>query len=497
MAAPAVSFRKIGKRFPGVAALDDVSFDIGAGSCHAICGENGAGKSTLSRILAGIAQPDDGEILIDDTPVHFGEPRDALAAGVAMVHQELVFCENLSVEENLFLGDLPARRTLLDRPALRQRALALLDSLNVAIDPAARVETLSVAQQQLVQIAAAVGSGARIIIFDEPTSSLGEREVEQLYTLIDALRARGVTLIYISHRMPEIFRLCDTITVLRDGRHVSTEQAAALDERAVVQQMIGRELTQYFPEHERMPPGAELLNVANYASPGRFHDIALTLHAGEVVGLAGLTGAGRSELAQALFGLDPAATGDLHVDGKPVELSTPQDALAAGIGLVPEDRKRQGLVLGMLGRENVTLPIVDRLARWTWIRRDEERQVAASSASRVHARSDALETAAMTLSGGNQQKLVLARWLAARSRILILDEPTRGVDVGAKAELHAWIDRLAASGTAILLISSELPELLNLSRRIVVLREGTVAGELSRAEATQERLLGLMAGLAD
>ena len=495
MVAPAVRFVGITKRFPGVVALSDVGFDVAPGSCHAICGENGAGKSTLSSILAGIQAPDAGDLSIDGRPVRFGSPREALAAGVAMVHQELAFCENLSVAENLFLGQLPTRRGFLARRTLHAQATELLRSIGAEIDPDRAVESLSIAQQQLVQIAAAVGSGARVIIFDEPTSSLGERESEQLFALLGSLRARGVTVLYITHRMPEIFRLCDTVTVLRDGRHVCTEPTAALDEATLVQRMIGRRLELYFPKHQRVAPGAEVLRVEGLSSPGRFSDISFALRAGEVVGMAGLVGAGRSEIARALFGLDPAATGSIQVRGKHAEIRSPDDAMEHGIGLVPEDRKRQGLVLSMLTRENTTLPILDRLARWTIVQRPQEIQAAGAQLERVQVRASYFESPTMTMSGGNQQKVVLAKWLAAQSTILIMDEPTRGVDVGAKAELHAWIDRIAAEGAAVLLISSELPELLNLSRRILVLRAGQLVGEVARDEADQDTLLRMMAGI--
>ena len=495
MAAPAVRFVGITKRFPGVVALSDVGFDVASGSCHAICGENGAGKSTLSSILAGIQTQDAGDLIIDGRPVRFNSPRDALAAGVAMVHQELAFCDNLSVAENLFLGQLPTRRGFLARDTLRAQATELLRSIGAAIDPDRAVETLSIAQQQLVQIAAAVGSGARVIIFDEPTSSLGERESEQLFALLRSLRERGVTVLYITHRMPEIFRLCDSVTVLRDGRHVCTAPAATLDEATLVQRMIGRRLEQYFPEHQRAAPGAEVLRVEGLSSAGKFSEISFALRAGEVVGMAGLVGAGRSEIARALFGLDPTATGSIRVRGERVAIRRPGDAMKHGIGLVPEDRKRQGLVLSMLTRENTTLPILDRFARWTIVQRQKERQVASTHLGQVQVRASYFESPTVTMSGGNQQKVVLAKWLAAASTILILDEPTRGVDVGAKAELHAWIDRMAAEGAAILLISSELPELLNLSRRILVLRAGRLVGELSRDDADQDTLLRMMAGI--
>lgn len=468
---------------------------MAAGSCHAICGENGAGKSTLSKVLAGIISPDEGKILLDGKAVRFAEPRDALAHGIAMVHQELAFCENLSVAENLFLGQLPAKNGLVDWERLHADTKELLASIGAEIDPAECVETLSIAQQQLVQIAAAVGSGARVIIFDEPTSSLGERESEQLFALLTTLRGRGVTVLYITHRMAEIFRLCDTVTVLRDGKHVCTEPTGAHDEASLVQKMIGRRLEHYFPEQQRVAPGIELLRVDGLSSPGVFSDISFTLHAGEVVGMAGLVGAGRSEIARALFGLDCAATGTIHVRGVRVAIRNPGDAMQHGIGLVPEDRKRQGLVLPMLTRENTTVPTLDRMSTWSFVNADQERGVATTQLERMQVRASYLEAPTMTMSGGNQQKVVLAKWLAAGSNILILDEPTRGVDVGAKAELHAWIDRMAAEGAAILLISSELPELLNLSRRILVLRGGRIVGEVPREEADQDTLLRMMAGI--
>lgn len=490
----AIRFQHITRRFPGVVALDDVSFDVVEGEVHAICGENGAGKSTLGRVLAGIHAPDAGTIELFGTPVRFGSPRDALAAGVVMVHQELAFCDNLSVAENLCLSRLPSRWGVVDREALRRRASRLLADVGAShIDPERQLSSLGIAGQQVVQIAAAVGSGARVIIFDEPTSSLGDAEAERLYALITQLRARGITQLYVSHRMPEIFRLADRITVLRDGRHVATQRRDEIDEATLVQQMIGRRLEQYFPAHVKGAAGEELLRVESLSSGGRFRDVSFSLHAGEVLGLAGLVGAGRSEIAQAIFGLDGAARGTIWVRGKRASIRSPRDAMGLGMGLVPEDRKRQGLVLGMAARENTTLPTLSDLSHFGWIDRRRERAVAAGLLERLRVRAGLLDAPVMECSGGNQQKVVLAKWLAAGSDVLILDEPTRGVDVGAKAELHAWIDREAAAGKGVLLISSELPELLNLSTRILVLRGGRVVGELSRADATQDRLLRLMA----
>ncbi|HEX6740152.1 MAG TPA: sugar ABC transporter ATP-binding protein [Vicinamibacteria bacterium] len=494
---PAVTFEGIGKRFPGVKALEGVTFDVAAGSCHALCGENGAGKSTLGKILAGVHAPDAGRLLVFGREVHFHSPREALEAGVAMVHQELAFCPNLSVAENLCLGRLPAKALLVQRDELRRRARAMIEGIGVALDVDRLAGSLTIGQRQMMQIASAVSTGARVIVFDEPTSSLSEHEAVQLFQLMGRLKAQGVTCIYVSHRMPEIFRLCDTATVLRDGQHVATRPLAELDEAALVQMMIGRRLEGRTPDHVKGQPGRERLRVEGLTSPGKFHDVSFTLRAGEVLGLAGLVGAGRSELAQALFGLDPAATGRVVVDGQPVHVDGPVTAMRLGLGLVPEDRQHQGLVLGMSGTANTSLPILERLARFVFIRLPEERKLAAEHFGRLRVRTPGLEFPVAGLSGGNQQKIVLAKWLAARCGVLMLDEPTRGVDVGAKAEIHALIDQLAVDGNAILLISSELPELLSLSTRILVLRAGRVAGEVAREQATEESVMRLMAGVAE
>ena len=493
-ATPRIRFVGVTKHFPGMVALNNVSFDVVAGSCHAICGENGAGKSTLGKILAGLLRPDSGHIELDGRSVSFATPRAALSAGVAMVHQELAFCDNLTVGDNLCLRSLPQRWGVIRSQELRTRAQALLAAIGAHFDPDRPMRSLSVAEQQVVQIAAAVGEGAKVVVFDEPSSSLGEQETEQLYALVRVLRARGVTQLFVSHRMPEIFALCDTITVLRDGQHVITQSTAQMSEASLVRHMIGREIGTHVAHHAMAARGAEWLRVDHLSSPGRFHDVSFSVHAGEVVGLAGLVGAGRSEIARAIFGLDRAVTGTIAVRGQNAAIRTPRDAMRCGIGLVPEDRKRQGLVLGMRTRENATLPTVSRFARGGWIDRSAESIAVSESFGRVALRSGA-EVAVSSLSGGNQQKVVLSKWLTAASDLLILDEPTRGVDVGAKAELHAWIDERALAGVAILLISSELPELLALSSRILVLREGRLRGELARADATQDKLLRLMTGL--
>lgn len=493
--AAAVRFESISKRFPGVQALHDVTLDVGEGTCHALCGENGAGKSTLGKVLAGIHVPDAGHLYIHGQQVRFSTPRDARLAGVGMVHQELAFCGHLSVAENLCLGALPAKRGMVDRTAMEVRAAGMLAEIGAEVDVRREAGRLATAQQQLVQIAAAVGGGARIIIFDEPTSSLSLAEVERLYQLIDRLKARGVTCLFVSHRMVEVFRVCDTVSVLRDGALVATRATRDLTEPELVQMMIGRPLSQYFPRPAGDGPRDEKLRVERLALAGRFQDVSFRIHAGEVVALAGLVGAGRSEVARSLFGIEPATRGDVFVDGQRAVIHSPRDAIRLGLGLVPEDRKLQGIVGAMSVLHNAALAILRRVSRLGWIDRRAERDSVRGVLDRLGVRADPAVPVA-TLSGGNQQKVVLARWLATQATIMILDEPTRGVDVGAKAEIHALIGELTARGTAVLLISSELPEILGLADRIVVLREGRVAGEVSRADATQERLLRMMAGLA-
>ncbi len=492
-----LSFRSISKGFPGVQALDGVSFEIGRGSCHALMGENGAGKSTLGKILAGVYTPDDGTIELEGVSVAPKTPLEARHIGIAMVHQELAFCPNLSIAENLCLGSIPSRLGWVDRRRMRQQASTMLEAIGAPFDVRRPIGELSTGQEQLVQIAAAVGTGARIIVFDEPTSSLSVAESEHLFSLIQQLQARGITIVYVSHRMEEIFRLCDSITVLRDGRHVITEPISSTNNDRVIRQMVGRDVESREPAHATRPLGEELLRVEDLSSPGKFCGVGFSVRAGEVVGLAGLVGAGRSEVAQAVFGLDPRATGRVWVRGRELPFGKVSAALAAGLGLLPEDRKRMGLVLSMNCRENTSLATLGRLSSFGFVRRSEERKVARRYAERLRVKTPSLETVTGGLSGGNQQKIALAKWLVRECGVLIVDEPTRGVDVGAKAEIHRLLDELACEGLGLVVISSELPEVMNLSRRILVMRQGRLVGEVPRAAFSQPALMRLMAGVAE
>ena len=491
---PFLEIRGLRKSFPGVVALDGVSLSIERGSCHALIGENGAGKSTVGKILAGVQRADSGEILLDGKAISPATPLEARNLGIAMVHQELAFCPNLTVAENLCLGDQPRHFGFVDRPAMRKRADFMLSAIGAELDPSRAIAELTTGQEQLVQIAAAVGTGAKVIIMDEPTSSLSVRESARLFELIERLRQSGITLIYVSHRMEEIFQVCDAVTILRDGKVAAGGLVADWTPEKVVQAMIGRALENRAPG-QVFSGGEEILRVEKLSSAGRFREISFSVQAGEIVGLAGLVGAGRSEVAQAIFGLDPEVSGKISLRGKSLAPASVAAALKEGIGFLPEDRKRLGLVLSMNCRENISLTLLDELSRAGVIDRERERAVAEQFIGRLRIKTPSLETPVAALSGGNQQKVALAKWLSRQCSLLIVDEPTRGVDVGAKAEIHQLISELAASGMAVLLISSELPEVMQLSHRILVLREGSMVGELTQAEFTEERLMRMMAGL--
>jgi len=494
-AAPALEMRHISKQYPGVRALDDVSLTVYEGEVHALLGENGAGKSTLMKILAGAETKDSGEILLSGQRVHIDSPQKAMSLGISIIYQEFNLVPYLSAGENIFLGREP--RALLpgfvDFRTLYRRSQEVLDRLGVRLDARAPVYRLSVAQQQMVEIAKATSKQARIIIMDEPSATLTEHELQALFNLIRQLKANGVSIVYISHRLEEVFEICDRATIMRDGRVIATEPVANLTRDQIIRLMVGRELKEAIPKvaAETGPPA---LSVNHLNRRGVLHDISFEVRQGEILGLAGLVGAGRTETARAIFGADPIDGGTIEVFGKPVRIRSPQDAIHHGIGLVTEDRKQQGLVLGMAVRENNTLAHLDALATLGFIRTREERQVAERYRSNLGIKTPSVEQVTQNLSGGNQQKVVLAKWLFTGSKILIFDEPTRGIDVGAKSEIYKLMNALAAQGVAILMISSELPEVLGMSDRILVMHEGRIMGELSRAEATQEKIMHLATG---
>ena len=507
--APVLEMRGVRKTFPGVVALDDVDLTLHAGDVHMLLGENGAGKSTLMKILSGAYRKDAGEIRIDGQPVDIGSPRDALALGIRVIYQELNLVPQLSVAENIFLGAMPTRWTgVVDWRALDDRASHVLADLGLdvaALGPRTRVARLGMAQRQMVEIAKALVStstagspaaqGLKVLVMDEPTSSLTSREVTQLFALIERLTARGVAIVYITHRLDEVFRIGRRVTVLRDGRHVMTRLLSEVTVPELVRLMANRDLSEQFPK-VRAARGPELLRVEHVSRGTTLSDISLSLHAGEVLGIAGLVGAGRTELARVIAGADRCETGRLLVDGGEVRLRGPADAIARGIGLLPEDRKAQGLVPGLTVVRNVALPHGTRLARLGVLTRQCEAALAGPIADELRVKSTATQ-AVRLLSGGNQQKVVLGKWLAGDVRIFIFDEPTRGIDVGAKVEIYHLMNRLTARGAGIIMISSELPELLGMSDRILVMHRGRIQAEIDAADATEERVLRAALGLAN
>ena len=489
---PLLEFRRVGKRFGVVHALSDVTLPIHTGEILALVGENGAGKSTLTRIMEGVHQPDTGEVVIDGAPVRLRAPAEAHAAGIRVIHQEPDIFPNLSVAENLFVGDL--RRVagiFLDRADLAARTAALLArfGLEHALSPWILAGALSAAHRKLLEIMRALRAGVRILALDEPTSSLTDDEAKLLFNVVHQLRSEGVALVYISHRMPEIRSHADRVAILRDGRLVACRPVAEVSEAEIIHFMVGRPVSTLF-DRPPTPVGKVALETRGL-TPARVREASISIRAGEVVGLGGLMGAGRSELALAIFGQDRLTSGAVMVDGAEIRLRSPADAIAAGIGLAPEERKSQALLLMRSVAENVTLCVRDRVSRFGFLSRAAELLVASEQVERMRVKTLSLDQLVSNLSGGNQQKVVLGRWLARAPRVLILDEPTRGIDVGAKAEIYRLIAELAASGIAILVISSELPELIGLSDRILVMAAGRIVGEVQRGEATEQRVLEL------
>jgi ribose transport system ATP-binding protein len=493
--APLLEVRRLSKTFPGVRALTEVSLHANAGEVLAIVGENGAGKSTLMKILAGIYQPDGGEILYSGQVASFTSVRAALKAGIVLIHQELNLAEKLSVSANLFLG----RETCGPLGWLRQRtmndeALTLLRRVGLNAAPTASVSCLTIGQRQLVEIARALGQSARILIMDEPTSSLSQREAETLFHVIADLKKSGVTVLYISHRLAEVKTVADRVVVLRDGRNAGELARSNIDHESMVRMMVGREMTQLYPR-DRPPPTGIRLEVSQLTFEGGGKaPISFQVRGGEVVGLAGLVGAGRTELAEALFGLRKIFSGNVRLDGQLVRVNDPRSAVTRGILLAPEDRRRFGLILRDSVQRNLSLPNLRQLAHWGFVSRSREKTLADQTIGRLKIRTPSANQIVGLLSGGNQQKVVFGKWLARDPKVLILDEPTRGVDVGARAEIYGFINELACQGVAILMISSDLEEVLGVSDRILVMHQGRIAGELPRDQLSEEAVMRLATG---
>ncbi len=488
-APPMLELSRVVKSFGAVVALRSGSLRMHPGSIHALIGENGAGKSTLVKIVAGLYRRDAGEFRLNGEEVDFTSTAQSKAAGIAVIYQEPTLFPDLSVTENVFMGRQPVGRFgRIDRRAMRREVESLFLRLGVRIDPDRPAEGLSIADQQVIEIAKAVSLDARVLIMDEPTAALSGVEVDRLFAIARSLRDEGRALLFISHRFDEVFDLCDTVTVMRDGSYIATTPIAETTVDELVRQMVGRDVTDLFPKIEA-EIGEPLLEVEGLSSAGVFHDISFTVRSGEIVGLAGLVGAGRSEVARAVFGVDGYDSGSVTLEGRPVKKGDPARAMLQGIALVPEDRRKQGLVLESSVARNITLSIRNQLAKAGIITSGFENRAAKVWASRLEVKTNALSTVAATLSGGNQQKVVLGKWLATEPRVLIVDEPTRGIDVGTKAEVHRLLSELAGRGIGILMISSELPEVLGMADRVLVMREGRITAEIDRADATSENVM--------
>ena len=484
-----LSMEGISKSFGGVKVLDNVQFSLRQGEVHALMGENGAGKSTLMKILSGIYAKDAGSVQIEGCEAQAASPKAAQDLGVAIIHQELNLIPDLSIQENMFLGrEFKLGRTgFINRARMRDEAKRYLSQLGMALNPESPAGELSVGQQQMVEIAKALSMQARILVLDEPTAALTKREIEKLFEIIAALKAQGVGMIYISHRMEEIFQISDRITVLRDGRYIGTKDTSGTTMDELVRMMVGREIKERFPKLDTKI-GEERLRVEGLSQEGKLRDISFKVRAGEILGIGGLMGAGRTELAKALCGAEKAQ-GRIFLDGKPVRINNPASAIKAGLGLITEDRKGEGLVLELSVRENLTLPNLRSLSRFGFISHRLEESLVKGSIDKLKVKVRHPEQGVSSLSGGNQQKVVIGKWLAAKPKVLVLDEPTRGVDIGAKREIYDIMNQLVQEGVAIIMISSELPELLGMSDRILVMHEGRISGEFTRDEATQEGIM--------
>ncbi len=493
---PLLEMRGISKSFPGVKALDGVDVALYAGTVTALIGENGAGKSTLVKVLTGIYQPDAGDILIDGAPVRLADAQAAMRAGITAIHQETVLFDELTVAENIFLGHAPKTRLgLVDWAAMRARAGALLHSIDAPISPYARLKDLSIAQRHLVAIARALSVEARVVIMDEPTAALSYKEVEDLFRIIERLKGQGKAILFISHKFEEVYEIAERFVVFRDGRSVGAGRLAETGQDEIVRMMVGRSVEHVFPKVE-VAIGGPVLEVAGYSHPTEFADISFTLRRGEILGLYGLVGAGRSEFCQALFGVTRPSAGRLALEGRALTVRSPQDAIAAGIVYVPEERGRHGAVLPMPIFQNVSMAVLGRTTRAGFLRLAEEFALARRYAERLDLRAAALSVPVGTLSGGNQQKVVIAKWLATLPKVIILDEPTKGIDIGSKAAVHAFMSELAAEGLSVIMVSSELPEILGMSDRVMVMREGRLTGIWERDGLDAETLVRAATGNA-
>jgi ribose transport system ATP-binding protein len=491
---PLISVSRLSKRFPGVRALHEVQFELMAGEVHALMGENGAGKSTLMKILAGVYTRDSGDIVYDGQTVAFQSPREAQAAGIGIIHQELQLMNHLSVAQNMFIGREPRGRfgVFLDEDRLNAKAREILERMHVRLDPRALVGTLTVAKQQMVEIAKALSFDSRVLIMDEPTSALNDTEIAELFRIIRQLKSRGVGVIYISHKMDELEQISDRVTVLRDGEYVATVGTKDTSVEAIISMMVGRTLTDATPAHRGDNQGEIALEVKHLNAGPLVRDVSFALRKGEILGFAGLMGAGRTEVARAVFGADPVDSGETFVNGAKVSIKQPSDAVARGIGYLSEDRKQFGLATGMDVESNIVMSNLRKfLAFKVFLRRAQIRRTAYHFIKLLAIRTPSTTQQVRLLSGGNQQKIVIAKWLERDCDVLFFDEPTRGIDVGAKSEIYKLLRALADEGKAIVMISSELPEILRMSDRIVVMCEGRITGELRAAEATQERIMQL------
>ncbi len=496
-AGPVMRLSGITKTFPGVKALSGVSLELYPGEVTALVGENGAGKSTIVKVLTGIYQPDHGTIEIEGRETHFPAVQAAMAAGITAIHQETVLFDELSVAENIFIGHAPRGRFgLIDWPEMRRRAAEILARIGADLDAGMPLKELGIANRHLVAIARALSVDARVVIMDEPTASLSQKEIQELYDLVGRLKAEGRAILFISHKFDEVFRIADRYTVFRDGRHVGSGFIADTEEDDLVRMMVGRSVDQIFPKTAH-GFGDTVLKVRGYCHPTEFDSIDFDLRTGEILGFYGLVGAGRSELMQAVFGITRPVAGIVEINGKAVTISSPSDAVSAGIVYVPEDRGKQGTVTGLPVFQNVTLPSLDKTSRSGFLRLAKEFQLTRDYTGRLGLRAASLDQDVGNLSGGNQQKVVIAKWLATAPRVIILDEPTKGIDIGSKAAVHAFMSDLAGQGLAVIMVSSEIPEIIGMSDRAIVMREGLIAAELSEDELTPEKLVRHAAGIGN